>query len=279
MRNYSFSSQEMDLTTIALLCFIMYFLPIILPRHSRLRFYSCYTSYVTVTLTTCLILYPLQILLPSKAYRIPETVAELFSKVLGIEWEIRNQSILEKYKNTVIVINHQSMFDFLGSIMVFRPIIKYIPAVKKEIQYVFPLGQTMKLFNVAFIDRKNNPHLAKALLKEKFMDKEKNLIIYPEGTRNHYGEPFLPFKKGAFRIAVEFKRPIIPVVISPYYFIKPGKFTGGKIIISLLEPIDTVGLNETDINDLTERTRELMEKEYIKLKKEVMLNSEDDRTR
>nr|XP_014280834.2 uncharacterized acyltransferase C1851.02 [Halyomorpha halys] len=262
----------MDFTVIALVCFILYFLPVMLPKHSRLRFYSCYASYVTVTLTACLILYPLQILLPSKAYRLPETLAELLSKVLGIEWEIRNRSILEKYKNAVIVINHQSMFDFLGSIMTFRPITKYIPVVKKEIQYVFPLGQTLKLFNTAFIDRKNNTHLAKAILKEKFMNQDKNLIIYPEGTRNHNGEPFLPFKKGAFRIAVELKRPIIPVVISPYYFIKPGIFTGGKIIISLLEPIDTADLNEEGVNDLTERTRELMEKEYGKLKNEVMVN-------
>lgn len=250
-----------------------------LPKRSRLRFYSCYVSYVTITLTVCVFLYPLQIILPSKAYRFPEAVAELFSKFIGIQWEIRNRSVLEKYENTVIVINHQSMFDFLGSLMVFRPLIKYIAVVKKEIQYVFPLGQTMKLFNAAFIDRKKNTHLAKALLKEKCMDKDKNLVIFPEGTRNHKGEPFLPFKKGAFRVAVELKRPIIPVVISPYYFIKPGMFTEGKVIISFLEPIDTVDLNEEDINDLTVRTRDLMEKEYIKLKNEVILNIKDDRTR
>lgn len=41
--------------------------------------------------------------------------------------------------------------------------------------------------------------------------------IYPEGTRNNKGG-FLPFKKGAFFMAIEAQVPIIPVVIAPYYY-------------------------------------------------------------
>jgi len=46
--------------------------------------------------------------------------------------------------------------------------------------------------------------------------------IYPEGTRNKdgkYTKKLLPFKRGAFKMAVACEAPIIPVVYSPYYFI------------------------------------------------------------
>lgn len=45
------------------------------------------------------------------------------------------------------------------------------------------------------------------------------MVMFPEGTRNRTGEKLLPFKRGAFRIAIEAQIPIIPVVFSPYYFI------------------------------------------------------------
>ena len=42
--------------------------------------------------------------------------------------------------------------------------------------------------------------------------------MYPEGTRNKDDIKLLPFKKGAFRTAVELQVPVIPVVTSWYYF-------------------------------------------------------------
>lgn len=51
------------------------------------------------------------------------------------------------------------------------------------------------------------------------------LVMFPEGTRNRNGETLLPFKKGAFRMAIEAQIPIIPVVYSPYYFINSERKT------------------------------------------------------
>lgn len=59
---------------------------------------------------------------------------------------------------------------------------------------------------------------------------QSKLLIYPEGTRTLNAEKLKPFKKGGFRVAITAQIPIIPTVISPFYFIdaKNKRFTSGK---------------------------------------------------
>ena len=74
-----------------------------------------------------------------------------------------------------------------------------------------------------------------------FMNYEqRNLILFPEGTRGNPGE-LLPFKKGAARFALNLNKPILPAVIYGSHKIWPrGKLFFGlptKISVFILEPI------------------------------------------
>lgn len=102
------------------------------------------------------------------------------------------------------------------------------------------------------------------------------MFIYPEGTRNS-NRGLLPFKRGAFKTAINAKVPITPLIVSPYYFIDSKKyiFDKGHVIISVLDSIDTVDLKEADTDTLMTNCRNLMLEEYEKLAREVDKNAAD----
>lgn len=52
------------------------------------------------------------------------------------------------------------------------------------------------------------------------------VLMFPEGTRNNTGK-LLPFKKGAFHLAVASGSPIQPVVVSRYTFLGENYFDDG----------------------------------------------------
>lgn len=88
------------------------------------------------------------------------------------------------------------------------------------------------------------------------------MVIFPEGTRSHLETPdMLPFKKGAFHLAIQSQYPITPIVIENYshlYSSRRMAFPGGEIQVRILEPIPTTGMTTDDLETLMERTRSAM---------------------
>lgn len=95
--------------------------------------------------------------------------------------------------------------------------------------------------------------------------------MFPEGTRNSKPE-LLPFKKGAFHIAIDSQCPIQPVVVSNYYFLddRTKKFAPGEAIIHILPPVSTSGLTRNDLPFLVDKVRDIMSDKYKELSKEAM---------
>lgn len=103
-----------------------------------------------------------------------------------------------------------------------------------------------------------------------------SLWVFPEGTRSSKPDPtLLPFKKGAFHLAVQAQVPIVPVVCENYWrlFDGRGKMEGGDLRLkgkawqsglrarltrAVLPPIPTEGLTVSDVDGLVETTREAM---------------------
>ncbi len=91
---------------------------------------------------------------------------------------------------------------------------------KRQLQWSPLLGQFLTLSGAVFIDRGNNARAVKtvAAAGEKMKAQRMSIWIFPEGTRrNQEKADLLPFKKGAFHLAVQAGVPIIPVVCENYW--------------------------------------------------------------
>ncbi|CAH1389904.1 unnamed protein product [Nezara viridula] len=243
--------------------------------NKKLRYYTCYICYISVTSLICTMLLPIVLLRPRDIVnlKIAGKLIRCFTTILGIEWELRGGYVLKKDRGAVIVANHQSILDVMGMFNIWDVMDKCTAVAKKELLYFVPFGPMAWLGGLVFIDRvdpksANNKLKAAAHLLH---SKKAKLWLFPEGTRNKKGKVLLPFKKGAFRVAICTQAPIIPIVYSPYYFIDSANktFSKGKMVISVLEAIPTEGLTLDDIDSLTEKIHKVMADEYEKLHKEI----------
>jgi len=180
------------------------------------------------------------------------------SRLLDIRVEVEGEEYLQT-RPMVMVGNHQSMLDILCLARMFP--MKASIMAKKELQWS-PLGPWMYMSGAVFINRGNSAkaHESLAAAGEEMKSKSISLMMYPEGTRNNQEEPsLLPFKKGAFHLAVEAGIPILPFVCENYWRIyHKGIFGTGTIKIRVLPPIPTSGLSTSDVAELTTRVRDQM---------------------
>ena len=91
----------------------------------------------------------------------------------------------------------------------------------------------MSLSGVVWIDRGNNAKAVRSLMAagETMKAQRMALWLFPEGTRSmREHHDMLPFKKGAFHMAVNTQLPVIPVVLENYWrLFHKGVFESGKL--------------------------------------------------
>jgi lysophosphatidate acyltransferase len=120
------------------------------------------------------------------------------------------------------------------------------------------------LSNTVFINRANHKSARAAFddAAKHIRGDRQSVFIFPEGTRSYYDKPdLLPFKKGAFHLAVKAQVPIVPVVCANYSYIlslRNQTFNSGRIPVKVLKPVETKGLGPDDVEDLMKWVREEM---------------------
>lgn len=140
----------------------------------------------------------------------------------------------------------------------------------------------MALSGTVFIDRTNRKSAIAAFDGAicEIRDNKQSVWIFPEGTRSHFpAADLLPFKKGAFHLAIQAGVPIVPVVVANYshvLHVRDRTFEQGLIKIKVclhseperqqanmagekvLQPIDTRGMTSADVDELVTNTRDDM---------------------
>jgi lysophosphatidate acyltransferase len=152
----------------------------------------------------------------------------------GVQFTIDDpHDYLSSTRPAVFIGNHQTELDVLMLGCIFP---KYCSVTaKRSLQRLPVLGWFMTVSGSVFIDRTNSTSARSAMAgaAEEMQKHKQSVYMFPEGTRSYSKEPMLlPFKKGAFHLAVQAGVPIVPVVVANYsnvLYVKGFRFVSGTI--------------------------------------------------
>ena len=189
--------------------------------------------------------------------------AKTWLRLCGAKVKVTGQENLEPGRSYIFAANHRS---YLDTAALFRYTGKRVGVVaKKELLKVPVLGQGMGFVNIIAIDRSNPERARRSLEKAREVIAEGySFGVFVEGTRAMPGE-LLPFKKGAFHLALQTGAPIVPVAIKNTDWMM-GKRSRllfpGTIEMKILPPIEVNGLDpDKSIPQLLHQTRQAIARE------------------
>ncbi|MDZ7936768.1 MAG: 1-acylglycerol-3-phosphate O-acyltransferase [Rhodoferax sp.] len=176
-------------------------------------------------------------------------------RLLGLQVRLETDDLRAQSNPFVIVANHQSNWDLwvLGCAVPRRT----VSLGKTSLKWIPFFGQIYWLAGNILIDRSNAFKAKQAMLTttDVMLKEDTSIWVFPEGTRN-LGQGLLPFKKGAFQMAVNAGVPIVPLCCSNYKAsMRLNRWRSGSIIIKTLPPIPTTGMTLDDMPALMERCR------------------------
>lgn len=189
----------------------------------------------------------------------------IFFFLTGIRISIKGKNNFKNGENYIVVCNHNSLMD----VPLTTP---FIPGANKTIAKMemakIPIFGMIYKRGSVLVDRKSEESRKNSFIKMKeVLASGLHMCIYPEGTRNKTNEPLQRFHNGAFKLAVDTGKAIMPAVIFNTAKVLPaGKtffFWPVKVMMHFLEPVPADSLTA---DALKEKVFLLMKDYYIKHK-------------
>ena len=180
--------------------------------------------------------------------------------IAGIRLIIKGKEKFKKEENYIVVFNHNSYMDAPVSA-------PGVPGGNKTISKIemskIPLFGMIYKRGSVLVDRKSEESRLKSYTyMKRVLDMGLHMCIYPEGTRNKTNQPLKEFKDGAFRLAIETKKAIIPAVLFNTKKVLPQHkmfyFWPSKIEMHFLDPVETKDITMQDVKALKEKVFGLM---------------------
>ena len=176
--------------------------------------------------------------------------------LVGVRVEVTGRERLDPAQPYIFTPNHQSMLE----VPLFVTYLGRNPAylAKKEV-FKYPIfGYGIGLMGVVPVDRSNSPAAVEsAKAATELLRNGKSYVVYPEGTRSPDGR-LLPFKKGAFMMAIEAGVPVVPVTVSGATRIMPKakiEVHPSTVRLTIHDPIPTTGYSRENVNELVAQAR------------------------
>ncbi len=182
-------------------------------------------------------------------------------------WQLRVEGTWPAGKGAfVVVANHQSMLDILLLSRVPREM-KWI--AKEELFRIPWVGWMLRMSGDIAIRRGDAESGGEALARAKgYLARGMSVMMFPEGTRSAKGT-LLPFKSGAFRLAIEAGVPVLPIAVhgTARGMPKGGPWVNPCVgVARLLEPVDVAGYGPEGAARLRDAVRARIEAELPSLR-------------
>lgn len=189
--------------------------------------------------------------------------------LLGVEIELRVPESAKGLGPSVYVANHQNSLDLF---LIAKGVQPYTATVgKKSLKWIPFFGQLYWLSGNILIDRANKGKAHNTITQTVNKIKERGISVwmFAEGTRS-YGRGLLPFKTGAFHIAIQAEVPIVPLCLSTTADqVKLNRWNNGKIIIEVMAPIAVNKDDSDSARILANEVHQLMKDKIADLDQEL----------
>ena len=171
--------------------------------------------------------------------------------LVGCPLKVKGSENFEKGKTYIVTCNHNSILDPALSC-------PFIPGPNKTIAKDFyakiPFFGWYYTRGSVLINRKSEESRKESYVKMRnVLEKGMHMSIYPEGTRNRTNAPLKKFYSGAFYLAEQSNRDVVPAVLfntkKALPFGKPFYFLPKKLEIHFLQPVPVAGKTAAELKD------------------------------
>ncbi len=181
-----------------------------------------------------------------------------------IELDVTGREHLASGETFLVMSNHQSLYDIPDLFQAVGPNLRMI--AKKELFNVPIFGGALEASGFIAIDRSNRHAAIRSLERARnLLASGTHVWIAPEGTRSATGE-LLPFKKGAFHLALESGLPILPVTLQGTRNVLPARGLrsnpGARVRVTVhdrVDPAPYAARGKPGRADLMEHIRRVLE--------------------
>ncbi|SJZ86855.1 lysophospholipid acyltransferase family protein [Sediminibacterium ginsengisoli] len=175
----------------------------------------------------------------------------IYLRLIGCPLSVYGKEHFSPDTNYVVVCNHNSLMDVPVSTPFMPRANKTI--AKKSFAKV-PVFGWVYTFGSVLVDRKSDESKRKSYeeMKEKLRI-GLDMVIYPEGTRNKSNDPLKSFYDGAFRLAAETGKPVIPTLLfHTKKVLPPNKFfylVPHRLEMHFLPPVASEGVSAKELKE------------------------------
>lgn len=151
---------------------------------------------------------------PKRSYRFASFARVwmgIYMPLIGCPVRIKGKQHFKKGENYIVVCNHNSLMD----VPVSTP---GIPGGNKTIAKIemakVPVFGLLYRTGSVLVDRKSEASRRESFVRMKeVLNMGLHMCLYPEGTRNLTDQPLKSFHNGAFKLAVDTQKPLMPAII------------------------------------------------------------------